>query len=317
MTRRLVLPLLVLVAVAGCGPALPGTPKPAGSAPTSWPTNGGVLVRPTPLPPARLLGYLPEVSRGHVLCNAVGAAWPGLLGGEAKLEAWTEERCHAVSAGFDVAVELTGDRVVADRDIAGHRAEVGPDGTQARVELVAPAEAKRYPDLAPTLAVTVKTRARAADGVAVAVAEALLRGLPAAAGTLPEVDDKGELTRVAAREPLPGFGIADQPLPVVSEQLCTVLAAELASPPPPVRVRATGHCEVRGPGYTVVASLAAEREGAFDTGVGGRPARRDGSGAVVVRLRDGSPQVLTLRTLGAAPGQAPDWGRIVSRVSGG
>lgn len=288
--------IAAVLGVSACGGDDPPAPTP--TLPANWPTPQGTAVRQVPVPALQLLGYLPELTAGHALCTALSPEdWRSALRGEVRTEVFLTEECHVVSGRFDLTARLSRDPVTGSDTVSGRSARLDrrPGSSNLAVELVNEITAERYPGLRPTLSITVTPRDPATpdtetEPVARAVAEALLRRLPVEP-PLPRLNEKGEIAPPAARPPLPGFGVADQPLPVAAEQLCTVLAEALRVELTAAVAELGGSCAVRGRfGRVSAAVTQAGRDPGYRGNVAGRPVARDGAEQVWVGLRDDSAQ---------------------------
>ncbi|MBP2477806.1 hypothetical protein JOF53_006678 [Crossiella equi] len=293
--------LLAVLLLGACG-AEPAPAPPAPSLPEQWPTAQGTGVREVPLPGGQLLGYVPELASGHVLCAAV-ADWPAVVRGEHRAEVFLTDQCHVVSARYELTARLSHDAVPGSDTVAGRRARTDRQhaSTDLDVELAAEEQARAYPGYRPTLSVTVKLREPGAEdtggvtaAIAKAAAEAMLARAAGEGPPLPPLTERGELAQVTPTPPLAGFGVADQPLPVAAAQLCTLLAEAVGADPARAVAFPNGRCSVRGRAETVEAELTqAGRDPGYTETVAGRPVRRDPE-RTWVGLRDGSPQQVAL-----------------------
>ncbi|MGO1053543.1 hypothetical protein [Crossiella sp. CA198] len=311
--------IAIVLGLQACG-SEPPPPTPSPALPTDWPTQQGTAVRQVPMPAGQLLGYLPELTAGHVLCTAPAPEdWTTALQGEVRAEVFLTDRCHVVSARFELTARLSNDLVTGSDTVAGRRARV--DRQQAAsdldVELVTEEVAKRYPGLRPTLSVTVRLREVTATDeqgqtgqIAKTLAEAMLRRAGGAGPELPPLNDKGEITPLTPRPPVPGLGVADQPYPVAAEQLCLILREALGGVPV---AEPRGVCTLSTRTTRVVATLTqASRDRGYQGSVAGRPVARDGAEQVWIGLRDDSAQQVHL----AGPVPEEVLAAIVPRLTG-
>ncbi|MGW0522387.1 hypothetical protein [Crossiella sp. NPDC003009] len=321
-TRCSAVLLALVLATQACGQAEP-PPAPAPSLPADWPTQHGAAVREVPMPAGQLLGYLPELTAGHVLCTAPTAEdWRAVMRGEVRTEVFLTDQCHVVSARFELTARLTSDLVTGADTVAGRRARVDRQerASDLDVELVTEEAARPYRGLRPTLSVTVKLREQSASDeqgetgqIAKEAAEAVLRRAGGAGPELPRLNEKSELAAVAPQPPLPGFGVADQPLPVAAQQLCLILGEAFRVDPVLGTAEPSGVCAIPVRAGRVVATMTqAGRDRPYQGSVAGRPVARDGQEQVWIGLREDSAQQVHL----AGPVPEDVLAAVVPRLAG-
>lgn len=269
--------------------------------PSAWPSVGGEVVRPVPMPTGELAAALPPTTAGHVLCGAVPEdTWRRVLGGPVLRE--VSGGCHVVTADVEVTAGTydrppfgeSGSAVVT---VAGHRGTMttSPIDAVLTVRLADTAEQWAAPEL----------QLRVANQLGVH-AEHDFRSMAEEIGTTmvgaittpgPALPSESERRHPPEMTPVPGTGIADAAYPLIVRQLCTQLARSLSLPLDQVEPTWPGSCRHKTDGAEAGLSYSSDSPTrVFGDRFAGRPADVSEPGGVIeVQLVDGSPQTLTVR----------------------
>lgn len=297
--------LLSFASVAGAAGYLwsqgSAAPPPAPGLPAVWPTKDGELPRRVPMPSGEMLAALPAGSSGHVLCQALPEQrWEAVLGG-ATLREVRGNGCHLVTGSLDVGLKLDSAPTTLGAPqavtVAGRAAEVesGTVNSRLNVHLVDDEpNGQVHPYLRVDITRFAVTRpGLTLDDLATTIARDVIEAAMAPGPDLP-VRGRDDAIAMQVTEPDSGYGIHDAPWPVVSWQLCTVLAKAMGASPSAARPKFDGRCTVR----TVQAALSDDvTPRAYPDTLAGRPALITDD-LVAVKINDDPGQELAFTGTG-------------------
>jgi len=298
--------------------------EPPGAAPvlpTRWPSANAEPIRPVPMPTGEMAAALPAFTAGQVLCNAVPEQlWVSTLGGPVLREATAYGACHVVTANLDFTATTYSEAPDIGRDpaevtVAGHHATMTKTSASAvlSVQLAESHEEWATPLL--QLHLTPRPGDRAEHdypGLVQALGTTMVAAITQPGPALPTA---GEQHRAREMTPIPGTGIVDAALPLVTWQLCTQLSRASNVPLDQVKPDYFGSCELSQGGTTTKVAYHPTGTHAFDTRAAGRPARERSPGVdLEIQLIDDSSQNIELTRIADTPPSAAELHRLAEKV---